>query len=58
MESWYDEGSVASCLIPYQISTDLATIQYGFICVVTGATQALGRAITYELAGTRAILDR
>ena len=25
--------------------------QYGFVCVVTGATQPIGKAITHELAG-------
>ena len=25
--------------------------QYGFVCVVTGATQPVGKAITLELAG-------
>ncbi|KAK8226314.1 hypothetical protein BKA81DRAFT_167353 [Phyllosticta paracitricarpa] len=28
---------------------------YGFICVVTGATQPLGRAITMELAGRKSL---
>ena len=28
-------------------------VQYGFVCIVTGATQAIGKAIVHELAGMR-----
>ena len=34
------------------IKTDTLLFQYGFVCVVTGATQPVGQAAVSELAGT------
>jgi NAD(P)-dependent dehydrogenase (short-subunit alcohol dehydrogenase family) len=36
---------------PIQTIVTDTYLQYGFVCVVTGATQPVGRAITLELAG-------
>lgn len=44
--------SVIKCVTRTRAYRSLLFEQYGFICVVTGATQPIGEAIIAELAGT------
>lgn len=45
-----DPNDVSSHFSPYRADGKL----YGFVCVVTGATQPIGQAIVGELAGKTA----
>ena len=47
-----DQEEASSHFSPYRSDGKL----YGFVCVVTGATQPIGQAIVDELAGMTAAL--
>jgi len=44
------DGKLVRSLKPLPNRTSLTLLQYGFICVVTGAMQPIGQAIVQELA--------
>lgn len=45
------DGKLVSCRLGHtSTSPSLTNPQYGFVCVVTGASQVVGQAIIHELA--------